>query len=150
MANILVYIEMADDRPAAPSLAVLGEARRIASSLGATLHAVLPCAGAPRGGGDSIDTLSRSGADKVVLTAGPDRRLPSLYATHGQALAAALERVPAALVVLAATPGGRDLAPRIAARLGAAYVPEAHLEYGPAGELILARPVFGGDYWRRL
>jgi electron transfer flavoprotein alpha subunit len=150
VANILVYIEMAEDRPGAPSLEALGRARRVASTLGATVYAVVPCAGAPSGGTGTIDALSRYGADKIILAVGPDHRMPSLHATHGHALWAALERVPAALVVLAATPGGRDLAPRVAARLGAAYAPEATLDYGPDGELAVSRAVYGGGYRRTL
>jgi electron transfer flavoprotein alpha subunit len=151
VANILVYIELVDERPAAPSLEALGEGRRIASFLGATLYAVVPTLAPARTGPDDVAALlSRHGADKVILVAGPDGRLPALYATHGHTLTAALGRVPAALVLLAATPGGRDLAPRTAARLGAAYVPEPSLEYGAKGVLVLSRPVYGGGYRRRL
>ena len=79
MANILVYIELAGDRPAAASLETLGEARRIASFLGATLYAVLPCVSPPAWGEDDIiAVLSRHGADKVVLTAAPEEIPPPL------------------------------------------------------------------------
>ncbi len=151
MANILVYIEMDGDRPSVPSLEALGEGRRIASYLGATLGAVLPCAIPPRyHEEDAIAVLSRHGADKVVLSPGPDLGLPMLHATHGQTLAAATDRLPPTLVILAATPGGRDVAPRAAARLGAAYVPEPSVEYGPRGDLVLTRAVYGWAYRRRL
>lgn len=151
MANILVYIELVDDRPSPSSLEALGEGRRIASFLGATLYAVLPCAVPPHfGDDDAIAVLSRHGADKVILSAGPDLALPALYATHGYTMTAAAERVPPSLVLLAATPGGRDLAPRIAARLGAAFVSEPAVEYGPRTDLVLSRKVYGGVYRRRL
>jgi len=151
VANILVYIEMDGDRPSVPSLEALGEGRRIASYLGATLGAVLPCATPPRyHEDDAIAVLSRHGADKVVLSPGPDLGLPTLHATHGHTLAAATDRMPPALLILAATPGGRDLAPRAAARLGAAYVPEPSVEYGPRGDLVLTRSVYGWAHRRRL
>jgi electron transfer flavoprotein alpha subunit len=148
LANILVYIERSAGRPAAASLEVLGEARRVASLLGATLYAVLPGEGRLTDP-DAALVLGQHGADKVLVAGRVDPALPLLHATHGHLLAAACARVPAALVLLAATPGGQDLAPRAAARLGAAYVPEATVELGD-GELVLWRAVFGGSYRRRL
>ncbi len=151
VANILVYIELSGDRPSDASLEALGEARRIASFLGATLYAVVACASPPRyASDDAIAVLGRHGADKIVLCGGPDASTPPTYLTHGSSLAAALERVPAALIVMAATPGGRDLAPRVAARLGGAFVPEPTIEYGGASELVLSRAVYGRRYDRRL
>ena len=73
MANIHAYIELAGDQPAESSLEALGEGRRIASALGATLHAVVACAIPPRGADGLIETLGRHGADKVVLVASPER-----------------------------------------------------------------------------
>jgi electron transfer flavoprotein alpha subunit len=151
VANILVYIELAGDRPAGASLETLGEARRIASFLGATLYAVLPCVSPPAWGEDDIiAVLSRHGADKVVLTAAPELTGPFLHVPTGQALAAACEQFPPALVLCAATPAGRDIAPRLAARLGAAFVPEPSVEYGPRGDLVLSRTVYCGAFRRRL
>jgi electron transfer flavoprotein alpha subunit len=151
VANIVVYIELVDGRPAGASLQALGEGRRMATFLGATLYAVLACAEAPRyGHDDAVAILSRHGADKIVLSGGPAPTEPSLFITHGAALSAALERIPPTLLLIAATPGGRDLAPRLAARLGAAYVPEPSVEYGPRGDLVLSRLVYGGTFRRRL
>lgn len=151
MANIHVYIELAGERPSEPSLEALGEGRRIASFLGATLYAVVPCHAPPNYGDDDvIAVLGRHGADKVILVSSPLLSGPPLYATLGAALAGVCERIPPALLLLAATPVGRDIAPRIAARLGAAYVPEPSIEYGPRGELVMSRTVYGGAYRRRL
>lgn len=151
MANILVYIELEGDRPAAASLETLGEGRRIASFLGATLYAVLPCIAPPDYGEDDIiAVLGRHGADKVVLTAAPELGGPPLHAPFGSALAAVFDQFPPTLFLVGATAGGRDLAPRLAARLGAAFVPEPSVEYGPRGELVLSRTVYGGAFRRRL
>jgi electron transfer flavoprotein alpha subunit len=73
-----------------------------------------------------------------------------MHATHGAGLTAAMERVPPAMLVLAATPGGRDLAPRAAARLGAAFMAEPTLDFGPRGALVLSRPTHGARFTRRL
>ena len=149
MANLLVYIERSGGQVSGASLEALGEGRRLASFLGATVYALLPCAD-HRGDPAAVDRLGRHGADKVLVAGGVDPKLPPLYATHGHLVVAALWRVPAALVLVAATPGGRDLAPRTAARLGAAYVPEPTIAYGSGGELILTRRVYGGGFQRRL
>ena len=44
MAGVLVYIETEDGAPCGPSLEALGEGRRIASALGASLYAFSPIA----------------------------------------------------------------------------------------------------------
>jgi electron transfer flavoprotein alpha subunit len=149
VANLLVYIERSGAALSSASLEALGEGRRVASFLGATLYALLP--GDDRHGDPAaVEVLARHGADKVLVAGAVDSTLPTLHATHGHIVAAALARVPSALVVFAATPAGRDLAPRTAARLGAAFVPEPTFAYGESGELTLTRRVYGGDVERRL
>jgi electron transfer flavoprotein alpha subunit len=151
LANVLVYVELAGDRPCEASLEALGEGRRLASFLGATLYAALPCASPPNYGDDDIiAVLGRHGADKVVLVCEPGLGGSPLYQTHGHALATVCDKIPPAMVIVAATPGGRDIAARLAAHLGAAFVAEPSVEYGPRGELVLSRPVYGGTYRRRL
>jgi electron transfer flavoprotein alpha subunit len=151
VANVHVYIELAGDRPVEPSLEALGEGRRISSFLGATLYAVLPTGAPPESPKDElIAFLGGHGADKVVVVSAPELGTPPLYASHGHALASVCERIPPALVLLASTPGGRDLAPRLAAKLGAAFLAEPSVEYGPGGELYLSRTVYGGAFKRRL
>lgn len=148
---MLAIIELAGDRPAESSLECLGEGRRIATFLGATLHAVLPCTLPPRYDDDDvIAELGRHGADKVVVITGADLGGPMVWASAGGALNLACDRVPPTLILAAATPGGRDIAPRLAARLGAAFVPEPSIEYGPRGELVLSRTIYGGAFRRRL
>lgn len=140
MANILVFIEKDEDAPTAASLEVLAEARRIASCVGATLHALLPCETPPTyGSEDLVAVLSRYGADKVVLITGcPDG--PAHFATHGPALLAACDRFPP-LLVLFPEPAGHDLAPRTAFHLRALYAPGAQL--GDASEPgTFEQPVF--------
>jgi len=104
VANVLVLIELVGDRPSEASLECLGEARRIASFLGATLSAVLPCASPPVYGDDDVfAVLGRHGADKVVLVAAAELAAPALWATHGSALSMVCEKVPPSLFLAAAT-----------------------------------------------
>ncbi|MEZ4404283.1 MAG: FAD-binding protein [Kofleriaceae bacterium] len=151
MACVLVHTEVDDGHPTPAAGAVLGEARRIASTLGATVYALawVPPGDDEGPAADALTTvLGRGGADRVVLVAAPPT--PRLWLTRGQALAQACAQLRPALTIFASDDGGRDLAPRLAARLGAAYVAEPVIETGPRGEVVLARPVYDGEQWRRL
>jgi electron transfer flavoprotein alpha subunit len=151
VANILVYIELAGDRPLPASLEALGVGRRIATRLGATNYALLPCASRPTYGDDDVITvLSRSGADKVVLVTHPKLAETPLYASHGGAIATACGALPPTLVLFASTPGARDIAPRLAAQLAGVYMAEPHLTLGPDGALTLSRVTHGGHWSRTL
>src|SRR5712692_7571149 len=132
MANILVMVELWRDEALPVCLEVLGQARRVATELGATLYAIVPAGQAPRyGDHDLISVLATHGADKVVLVI--DGALLSAtdtprWDTHGPALAAATEMMPPALLLFGATAGSHELAARAAARLGAAYLHDAWVE----------------------
>lgn len=151
VACVLVHTEVDGDRPTDHARAVLGEGRRIASSLGASLHAVAVI-GADEEvpmGHKLITTLGEAGADRVLLVAA-DKPKPTLWATVGAALVTACEQVQPSLILLSSTAGGRDIAPRLAAHLGGAYFAEPAVEAGPRGEVVLSRTVYGGDLWRRV
>ncbi|HJZ88197.1 MAG TPA: hypothetical protein VKN99_23645 [Polyangia bacterium] len=150
MANVLVYAELAEGRPSTLALAALGEARRIASAIGATVYAVLACAELPRyGDDDAIALLGRHGADKVILLTAPGLGRPTLFATHGPAVVAACEQLPPALLLFPSSVGGSDVAPRVAARLGAAFAARPRIDIS-GDNVVLSRPVHGGVCERRL
>jgi electron transfer flavoprotein alpha subunit len=151
VANILVYIEFSGDRPLPASLEALGVGRRIATRLGATNYALLPCASRPTYGDDDVITvLSRSGADKVVLVTHPKLAEAPLFASHGGAIATACGALPPTLVLFASTPGARDLAPRLAAQLAGVYMAEPGISLEPDGSLTLTRVTHGGHWTRTL
>jgi len=151
VANILVYIELDGERPLPASLEALALGRVIASTLGATNYALLPCAARPSyGDDDAIAVVSRHGADKVLLITHPTLAGPPLYATHGPVVMGACLALPPTLVLMASTPGSRDVAPRLAAQLAAAYLAEPQIEIDEDGGLTLTRTVCGGRYVRRL
>lgn len=129
MANVLVLIELVGDRPHPGSIEALGQARRIGSSLGATVYALAPCAATPGYGEDDlIAVLSRHGADKVLLATAEAYRAPPRWGTHGPLVVAACAALPPMLLLVAATEGARDLAPRVAAHLGAALLADAWID----------------------
>ena len=151
MACILVHTEVVDGRPTPMARAILGEGRRIASSLGGALYAVAwvpPGADAGVAAQELAAELGGGGADRVVLVATPPR--PPLWVTRGALLARVCEQVRPSLIILPSDAGGRDIAPRLAARLGGVFVAEPLVETGPRGEVVLTRAVYDGELWRRL
>ncbi len=155
MASVLVHVELAGDCPTPLSRQLLGEGRRLASSLGASLYAVAAVeqrgrADFARFGFDAVVAeLGRAGADKVMLGHAPSDAA-MLWSQRGPLLLAAAARVHPMLVLFAANAVGRSLAPRFAAALGAVFVAEPDLERGPRGELVLSRAVHGHTAWRKL
>src|SRR5262249_34670405 len=124
VANLLVVIELCDGRARPVCLEALGQARRIGSALGATLHAGGALCRAPQvRDDDRIAGLSRHGADRVMLVIdealAPDGDAMR-WGTHGAALGAASDLLPPLLFLFGATAGSREVAARAAARLGAA------------------------------
>jgi electron transfer flavoprotein beta subunit len=157
VACVLVHIEAEGDRPTDASLGALGAGRRLASRFGAAVYAVVLTSSDPGDPGDPdatnpddsvvrigpvdaatlgkaplVDELSRGGADKVVFVTVDHVHRPPLWANAGVALAAACAYFRPLIVVVPTSRGGHDLAARLAARLGAAYMPDAVLDYtGP-------------------
>jgi electron transfer flavoprotein alpha subunit len=145
VANFLVYMELVDQAPTWGSLLALRQGRALASELGATLYAVLPCAEPPiYGDNDIIAVLSRQGADKVILMTHGNLAGAPRFAAHGEALLTAAAQFPPTLFLLPDGSAALDLAPRMAARLGAVYAfhPEFRVETGET--LILDQPTFDG------
>lgn len=133
MASVLVYIDRDGGGPAEASRRALGEARRIATALGATVYA----AGAPADAADAdawIASLGTAGADKVLLLSGVPA-VPAIWSSHGPALAQAAAEIEPALILFAASADAAELAPRLAARLDAVFVPDAAVGVDDDGEL---------------
>ncbi|HZS37548.1 MAG TPA: hypothetical protein VFF06_12015 [Polyangia bacterium] len=131
MANVLVVIELREGRALPVCLEALGQARRLSTALGGTLYAVVPLKHAPRyGEGDVIEVLAQHGADKVVLVT--DEALTHdggmRWGTYGPAIAQVSDQLPPMLLLFGETAGAREVAPRAAARMGAAYLSDAWIE----------------------
>ncbi len=135
MAAILAVLEQRNGEIKRVSHEVLAAARGLADGMGAEVHALL--IGAP---GMSADGLGGAGADKVLLAA--DDSL-GLYQAHRYAYIAAQAGTDKAAVVLAGTAMGKDLGPRIAARMGAPYFNDVKTMEG-SGEITITRPMYSG------
>jgi hypothetical protein len=129
VANLLVLVEMTERGPLPGSLEALGQARRIGSALGATVYALAPCAESPGYGDDDlIAVLSRHGADKILLSTDPSYAPPVRFGTQGPFVLQACANLPPSLLLAASSAGARDLLPRVAARLGAAFLADGWVD----------------------
>ena len=139
MSHVLAVLEQRDGALRKVSLEVVTGARRLADAFSGEVHALV-CAPGPVSG---IDAAGRHGADKVVTATNPAF---GQYAPEGYTRTI-VERAQAGgygAVVCAASAQGKDLAPRIAARLGvplAADITDLAVE---GGAVVVTRPVYAG------
>ena len=138
---IWVVAEVLGDRLRPVTLELLGRACELAPSVDASVEAVLL--------GDSVrrhvPTLAAYGADVVHLAEAPEL---AHYDTnvHAHVLAAAIGSDRPFAVLLASTANGRDLAPRLAARLGLGLTGDCiGLEIDDRGMLVQLKPAFAGN-----
>ncbi len=118
-------LEFLDSEPLCASLEALGQARRLGSAVGMTVYAVAPMQSvSPQARERLGQVLGHFGADSVVmLTADSALHESELrFATYARALLQACEELPPKLFLFADTPAARDIAPRLAARLGGIYL----------------------------
>jgi len=139
VSNVLAVLEQRDGALRKVSHEVVTGARRLADALGGEVHALV-CGAGPVSG---VDAAGRHGADTVITATnaafGP-------YAPEGYARTIA-ERAQAggySAVVCAASAQGKDLAPRIAARLGVALAADITDVSVDGGVIIVTRPVYAG------
>jgi electron transfer flavoprotein alpha subunit len=139
MAGVLVVAEQRDGVFKKPVLESIAEGRRQATALGADLWVLLI--------GDALSGLEaqpvRLGADHVLVASDPRLKLYAPIA-YARVAAEAVRQSSADLVLLAASSMGRDLAARLAARLGAGLAADCTgLEATPQA-ITARRPVYSG------
>ena len=137
MANVLAVLEQRGGALKKVSHEVLTVARRVADGTGGEVHALVI-----GGSGVATDGLGAYGADKVLVAA--DDALSDYQADRYAAVAAAQVRDAGCTIVLvAATAMGKDLAPRIAARLACGLAADVtDVQYD--GGVVVTRPVYAG------
>jgi len=119
---------------------VLTEARRLTDKTNEKVSALL----LGHGVAHLAEALGQHGADNVYLVEQP---LLEHYTTDGYVLAVTdlVRKGDPSILLLAATAQGRDLAPRLAARLNTTLVSDcAILKVNDQGLLEMTRPTFGG------
>ncbi len=134
--NVWVLVALKEGQPEEAGLETLGVGRQLADDSGGKLTAIV-AVGADPG-------LAQYGADAVLLLADP--RLAEYDAEpYTAALGRLIEEEKPAVFLGAATLAGRDLAPRLAARLGTGFIGECTaLSISPAGQISGTRLTHGG------
>jgi len=136
---ILTFIETREKKIKKSSLELLSEARRTADWFNTEAAAVLVGTGME----GLAAELAFYGASKVYLLddASLDRYSSQDYATG---LADLVKKLSPAAVFFSATAMGKDLAPRLAARLGVGLASDCTLLALKDGQLEFTRPIFAG------
>ncbi len=139
MAIILCLAEQKDGKLRRASLETVSEARRLSGALGASVAAVLVGPGAS----GLADELGSYGADEVHVFEDPAF---AAYATeaHARAFAQVIAETKPSVVLVPFTAMGKDLAPRVAAKVGAGLASDCVALSVAGGKLVARRPVYAG------
>lgn len=140
--GVWVFVEQRDGKIRNVSLELVGEGRKLADELGQELAGVVI--------GHGVAGLAKEvfacGADKVYLV---EDALLKDYNTDGYAAAVTMliEKYHPSVILLGATNDGRDLGPRVAARVKTGLTADCTgLSIDPETKLVAwTRPAFGGN-----
>lgn len=140
--GVWVFAEQRQGKIMPVVIELLGEGKKLANEIGTEVCAMLV--------GNNVeelaDELTKYGADKVYLI--QDEKLEN-YTTDGYAkvISEAIDQYKPEIVLMGATHIGRDLAPRIAARVDTGLTADCtKLEIDPEDKKIRqTRPAFGGN-----
>jgi len=142
--GVWVVADLMGGNVAPVTLEAIGAARSLADSLGAYVYGVLLGAGVT----DQAKLLYQAGADGVRLADDP-ALAPFAVEPHADILAGLLEEEEPEIVLMGATDGGQELAPRLAQRMGGGLI--EHVTALSLDEMTraveAAFPVYGGEYY---
>ncbi len=140
--NVYVFAEQREGKIQNVALELLGKARDLADALNEKVCAMVLGSGIK----DLAATLIAHGADEVLLVDDPSL---DVYTTepYAQAIKAVVDAKKPGILLLGATTIGRDLGPRLAARMQTgltADCTELDIE-AETRHLMMTRPAFGGN-----
>ncbi len=140
MAGTLVFSEQREGKVKRVALEALTAARTLQSKVGGEVAAVII--------GDQVADeakgLTAAGAEKVYLAEDP---FLHYYSSEGYAsiIADLAKKLDTRLILMGATMMGKDLGPKLAARLGGPFAGDCvGLEIVDEGMLVAHRPIYGG------
>lgn len=146
--GVFVFAQQLDNTVSGVSFELIGKAKELAADLNTDVTAVVL--------GDGVkglaDELGAYGADKVIVI---DNPVLKEYTTepYTQAMTAVIEAFKPEIILYGATAIGRDLAPRVSARVKSGLTADCtKLEIDPEADadsglhnLRMTRPAFGGN-----
>jgi len=136
---ILVFLEVRQDKIKKFSLEALSEGKRRADELNTASNAVLV--------GHNLDGLAseafKYGASKVYVL---ENSLLSHYSASSftEALSSLVKEIQPEMIFFSASSLGKDLAPRLAAKLGVSLASDCTKTATKGGKLEVVRPIFAG------
>ena len=151
--GVYVFAQQVDNELSGIAFELLGKAKELAADLSTDVTAVLIGSGVK----GLADQLAEYGADKVIVVDDPELKE---YRTepYAHALASVINEYKPEIVLVGATAIGRDLGPRVSARVATGLTADCTvLEIGdfpinPApnqeqkhNQLLMTRPAFGGN-----
>jgi electron transfer flavoprotein alpha subunit len=140
--SVLTYVENIGGKVNPASLELFSKARELASARGGKVYSVFVTA---LENSQELKELAAFGADVLLVYKVSESQL-SNYLLHAEALTRAIRRVEPAVVLVSATPWGRSVAPRVAARLGLGLTADCLDVYmDEAGDIVQVRPAFTGN-----
>ncbi|WP_053913148.1 electron transfer flavoprotein subunit alpha/FixB family protein [Streptomyces sp. SCSIO 75703] len=136
MAEVLVYVDHVDGAVRKPTLELLTLARRLGDPVAVALGA---------GAADTAATLAEHGAVRVLTHEAPEYA-DYLVVPQVDALQAAYERVSPAAVLVSSSADGKEIAARLALRIGSGVITDAiDLEAGEKGP-VATQSVFAAAF----
>ena len=140
--GVYVFAQQVDNELSGIAFELLGKAKDLAKDLDTDVTAVLV-------GSDVkglVDDLAKYGADKVIVVDDPELKE---YRTepYTHALASVINEYKPEIMLVGATAIGRDLGPRVSARVHTGLTADCtKLEINPEDKgLMMTRPAFGGN-----
>ncbi|HET6229732.1 MAG TPA: electron transfer flavoprotein subunit alpha/FixB family protein [Longimicrobiaceae bacterium] len=146
MAGIFAFAESRDGELRKVAHEVVTAARTVADAMGTEVHAVL--LGGPGTGAHAAE-LGQHGADKVFVG---ESGAFAHYSAEGftTVIAGFIKEHGCDVAIFPATSMGKDLAPRVAARLGVGYVSEVTSLEVEGGSVVATRPEYSGKVFARV
>jgi electron transfer flavoprotein alpha subunit len=140
--GVFVFAQQVDNKLAGVSYELLGKAQELAKELDCEVSAVLLGSEME----DQCDKLTKNGADRVILVDDPALET---YMTepYAYALSEVVKKYKPEIVLYGATAIGRDLAPRVSARIHTGLTADCtglDIE-AETKNLLMTRPAFGGN-----
>lgn len=140
--NVFVFAEQREGKIQSVAFELLGKARDLADTLGQEVCAMLIGYGFK----DQAKDLIAHGADRVLVVDDKDLELYTTEA-YAQAIVSIVEQKKPGIILLGATTIGRDLGPRVSARLSTGLTADCtklDIDEETKG-LMMTRPAFGGN-----
>jgi electron transfer flavoprotein alpha subunit len=140
MANVLVYCEQASGAVKKAALPAIAAGQQLAKAVGGELELVTVGDGAAK----AAEQLKGYGAKTVHVVEGP-AFTHYLAETYSKAIVAAAKAGSAGWVGSASTAQGKDVMPRVAARLDAGMASDVLAIEGVGAEITFRRPMWAGN-----